>query len=51
MLAKSFDISKQSVWDAYLTVKANKGSAGIDRKRIEDFESDLKVSARDSAPL
>ena len=42
MLAKSFDISKQSVWDAYLAVKANKGSAGIDRQTLEDFESDLK---------
>lgn len=42
MLAKSFDISKQLVWDAYLAVKANKGSAGIDRQTMEDFESDLK---------
>ena len=41
-MAKSFEISKQAVWDAYLAVKANKGSAGIDGQTMEDFESDLK---------
>jgi len=41
-MAKSFSISKQAVWDAYLAVKANKGSAGIDKQTIEDFEVDLK---------
>ncbi len=41
-LAKSFNIPKQEVWDAYLAVKANKGSAGIDGQTIEDFEGDLK---------
>jgi len=41
-LAKSFKLSKQAVWDAYLAVKANKGSAGIDRQTIEDFDIDLK---------
>ena len=41
-MAKSFDIPKQAVWEAYLAVKANKGSAGIDRQTMEDFETDLK---------
>ena len=41
-MAKSFEIPKQAVWEAYLTVKANKGSAGIDGQTMEDFESDLK---------
>jgi RNA-directed DNA polymerase len=40
--AKSFSISKQLVWQAYLRVKANQGSAGIDHVTISDFEKDLK---------
>jgi group II intron reverse transcriptase/maturase len=39
---KSFDISKQEVWEAYERVKANKGAPGVDKCSIEDFESDLK---------
>jgi len=39
---KSFDISKQEVWDAWLKVKANKGAPGADGCSIEDFETDLK---------
>lgn len=39
---KSFDISKQEVWSAYLKVKANKGAPGVDGCSIEDFEADLK---------
>ena len=41
-LTKSFELSRQSVWKAYLAVKANKGSAGIDGQSMEDFECDLK---------
>lgn len=41
-MAKSFNLTKQAVWDAYLSVKANKGSAGIDGQTMADFESDLK---------
>ena len=41
-MTKSFELSKQAVWKAYLAVKANKGTAGIDRQTREDFESDLK---------
>jgi len=40
--AKSFCISKWEVWEAYETVKANKGAAGVDDETIEDFEKDLK---------
>ena len=40
--AKSFCISKHVVWDAYLKVKSNKGSAGIDQESIEEFEKNLK---------
>jgi retron-type reverse transcriptase len=39
---KSFDIPKQLVWEAYRKVKANKGSAGVDRQSLEAFEADLK---------
>ena len=41
-LGKSFEISKQEVWDAWLKVKANKGAPGADGQSIEDFEADLK---------
>jgi RNA-directed DNA polymerase len=30
------------VWEAYQSVKANKGAAGVDGCSIEDFESDLR---------
>jgi RNA-directed DNA polymerase len=40
--AKSFDISKQLVVQAYKAVKANAGAAGIDEQSIEDFEENLK---------
>lgn len=39
---KSFDISKQAVWDSYLKVKSNHGAAGVDRQSIANFEEDLK---------
>jgi group II intron reverse transcriptase/maturase len=39
---KTFDISKQEVWEAYETVKANKGAPGVDGCSIEEFEKDLK---------
>jgi RNA-directed DNA polymerase len=40
--AKPFAVSKQLVMDAFKAVKANAGSAGVDRQSIEDFEKDLK---------
>lgn len=39
---KPYTIPKQAVWDAYLRVKANQGSAGVDEQSIEAFEEDLK---------
>lgn len=40
--AKSYEISKQLVWEAYRKVKSNNGAAGIDSITIADFEKDLK---------
>lgn len=39
---KSFAIDKWLVYEAYQAVKANAGSAGVDRQSIGDFEKDLK---------
>jgi group II intron reverse transcriptase/maturase len=39
--AKPFDIPKALVWRGYQLVKANRGSAGVDRESIEEFELEL----------
>ena len=39
---KSFDISKRLVWEAYKSVKANQGAAGVDGQSVEEFEADLR---------
>lgn len=39
---KQYDIDKQTVMKAYLLVKANAGSAGVDKVSLETFENDLK---------
>jgi RNA-directed DNA polymerase len=39
--AKSFDIAKREVWDAYQRVKANRGAAGVDEVTLAEFERDL----------
>src|SRR5450631_691745 len=39
--AKSFDIAKREVWEAYKRVKANRGAAGGDGVTIAEFERDL----------
>lgn len=41
-VAKSFDIPKKLVWEAYRKVKANGGAPGADGQTMEDFEKDLK---------
>ncbi|MEJ2045477.1 MAG: hypothetical protein P8X89_19620 [Reinekea sp.] len=40
--AKSFNLSKYAVWEAYRRVKANKGAAGVDDQSIAEFEKRLK---------
>ena len=37
--AKSFEIRKRQVWEAYQLVKANRGSAGIDQVTLDVLES------------
>ena len=39
---RMYDISKQTVKQAYELVKANKGSAGVDNVTITDFDANLK---------
>ncbi len=39
---KPFQIPKRLVWEAYKSVKRNKGAAGVDGQSIEDFEADLR---------
>lgn len=39
---KSFRISKEAVWKAWLLVKANRGAAGVDDESISRFERRLK---------
>jgi RNA-directed DNA polymerase len=41
VMIKPYDIPKSWVWEAYQCVKANGGSAGIDRETIEIFEQRL----------
>jgi RNA-directed DNA polymerase len=40
--AKSFSISKEQVWEAYLAVKKNKGAAGVDGQSIAEFDKDFE---------
>ena len=40
--AKPFTIPKRLVYEAFKAVKANAGSAGVDKETIEDFEANLK---------
>jgi len=35
---KSIPITKMMVWEAYKKVKSNKGSAGVDRQSLENFD-------------
>jgi len=40
-MTKPYDIPKKLIWEAYQSVKANGGSAGIDRETLERFEANL----------
>ncbi|MEQ7067680.1 reverse transcriptase domain-containing protein, partial [Enterococcus avium] len=39
---KSYNISKQAVYQAFLKIKANKGTFGVDEESIETYECKLK---------
>ena len=39
---KQFEIPKEEVLQAYKKVKAGKGSAGVDKESIKEFELNLK---------
>jgi RNA-directed DNA polymerase len=40
--AKSFEIPKRLVWEAYKRVKANGGAAGVDEQSLKEFEELLE---------
>jgi len=40
-MTKPFVIPKALVWEAFQRVKANGGSAGVDRESIEEYEKSL----------
>lgn len=40
-MTKPYDIPKALVWEAYLSVKANGGSAGTDQESLGQFEGKL----------
>ncbi len=42
MKAKSYDISKHTVLEAYKKVKANRGAGGVDKLSLEGFDKDLE---------
>ena len=39
--AKSFEIPKRLVWEAYKRVKANRGAAGVDEQSLKELEESL----------
>ena len=41
--AKPFNIPKRVVWKAFRRVKANQGSAGVDKQSIAGFEAGSQV--------
>lgn len=38
---KSYEIGKREVFDSYLRVKANQGSAGVDKETLDDFDKNM----------
>jgi group II intron reverse transcriptase/maturase len=41
MKTRPFSISKEAVWQAYQSVKSNRGSAGVDEVSLQQFDKDL----------
>ena len=41
-MTKSYSIPKELIVEAYKKVKANRGTYGIDKESLEDFQKDLK---------
>ncbi|MFK5970102.1 MAG: hypothetical protein QM487_08315 [Candidatus Marithrix sp.] len=39
---KSYEIKKQLIYEAYLSVKANKGSCGVDEQSLYGFKQNLQ---------
>ncbi len=39
---KSIPISRSMVWEAYLKVRSNKGSAGVDKVSMEEFDANRR---------
>jgi len=39
--AKSFEIPKRLVWEAYKRVKANRGAVGVNEQSLKEFEESL----------
>ena len=48
-MAKPFTIPKRLVYEAFKAVKANAGSAGVDKETIEDFETMYRIWNRMSS--
>jgi len=42
--AKPFSIPKRAVWEAFKSVKANRGAAGVDGQTIEGFEARISAN-------
>ncbi len=43
-ITKSLPVTYDMVWIAYLQVKENRGSAGVDKESLTDFEADLAAN-------
>ena len=42
-IAKSYEISKRVVWEAYKRVKSNRGAAGVNGESLTAFEENATI--------